>query len=850
MSDLTVEELLKYSEIEKLSKEDNQTDFTKLSLQEILLKWINSKLSLTQISNFSTDFQDSQKLLEIVKLTTNFDETEQISDQKTTLEIAEIILKFLKEKLKLKIEEITAEEINNGNETQILKVITNLFLNYHNHSSQDKNNQNLDYSNDDNDDDDKILDIEFVDSNFEDDMIFFNKDNFQNLAQFTNESIKTVFEITKIKHKLLALLPRIKEIAKILALETLNSFPKINEIVTENDLNLSQKLVFQSVVQIWNHYFQSEPPNASKIHLISEISRLSNQIEIDIVFQIKEKIENYFLEYNEALYREKETNIKFVLDSLFNQLLMNYHFSSCLSSLVSQLLIHNSCFESQNEELLSSLKVLLMTKLENIVIGSIDYDFVSNVMIELFYRIAFSSQINKIKTIIAESKKEAFGLTLRSVLDEKSSLGLKELVAKLIYERNELIHTKTETEIQTENMDYYNFGEKVRRSEEIMGKYFNLNHLEYFVALLDPNNCRDLIDTLSQTLFDFIEQFGVTIDFIRMVISQQILMTKGPEYLFRANDVSTKLISKYAVLYGKDYLIKTLSPTIKSICKSGLNFEIDSYVERDPMALKQNTENIRKYYYEISKAIFDSAHEAPKGFYILCEHIKTEICQRFSDSKDFLTPIGGFIFLRFFCPAILLPQSFGILDEEPSDSASRGLLLLSSILQNVASGKTFGTNREYMQPFNDDISANLKNREMFFTKLSNAEHIEKESFHVNKRAGFQNDLNVELLFDPNQILDLDPYTLANDFFTGIQSHFPDFCNDFCSTLGVSRLSSLTKFTNQIEKNDTQKMLYIIQFIENVFLDAKNKLKPDDTSQNQQNDSNTRKPSYQNLGKKK
>lgn len=46
--------------------------------------------------------------------------------------------------------------------------------------------------------------------------------------------------------------------------------------------------------------------------------------------------------------------------------------------------------------------------------------------------------------------------------------------------------------------------------------------------------------------------------------------------------------------------------------------------------------------------------------------------------------VGSFVFLRLFCAAIVSPQAYGLLDEEPSSEARRVLVLVSKILQNSA----------------------------------------------------------------------------------------------------------------------------------------------------------------------
>ena len=76
------------------------------------------------------------------------------------------------------------------------------------------------------------------------------------------------------------------------------------------------------------------------------------------------------------------------------------------------------------------------------------------------------------------------------------------------------------------------------------------------------------------------------------------------------------------------------------------------------------------------------------------------------DGKGY-TAVGGFLFLRLICPALVFPEKNNLL-ADPSASVSgegrRGLMLVSKALQNLANGKKF--REEYMDPLNEWFDAN------------------------------------------------------------------------------------------------------------------------------------------------
>jgi len=75
------------------------------------------------------------------------------------------------------------------------------------------------------------------------------------------------------------------------------------------------------------------------------------------------------------------------------------------------------------------------------------------------------------------------------------------------------------------------------------------------------------------------------------------------------------------------------------------------------------------------------------------------------------------MFLRFFCPAIVAPRNFGLVEDVPSQSLVRGLILVTKVLQNLANLQIF-QKEPYMMDMNGFIQANISTMEQLFDKYA------------------------------------------------------------------------------------------------------------------------------------
>lgn len=96
--------------------------------------------------------------------------------------------------------------------------------------------------------------------------------------------------------------------------------------------------------------------------------------------------------------------------------------------------------------------------------------------------------------------------------------------------------------------------------------------------------------------------------------------------------------------------------------------------------------------------------------------ISAAVKPRFQEAK--YTAVGSFIFLRFFCPAIVAPEADGLVSTPPSKELRRGLLLIAKVIQNLANNVLFGAKEPYMFGLNDFLTQNIYRVTTFLREIS------------------------------------------------------------------------------------------------------------------------------------
>ena len=133
--------------------------------------------------------------------------------------------------------------------------------------------------------------------------------------------------------------------------------------------------------------------------------------------------------------------------------------------------------------------------------------------------------------------------------------------------------------------------------------------------------------------------------------------------LFRGNTLLTKALDSHMRRLGKEYLEETLSEKMRDIAESDPDCEVDPHRVTDADDLQRNWRNLTALTENVWQAISASALRCPPELRIIMRRIRDCAEDRYGGFLRTVaySSVSGFLFLRFFCPAVLNPKLFGLL---------------------------------------------------------------------------------------------------------------------------------------------------------------------------------------------
>ncbi|RMD44719.1 hypothetical protein DV735_g240, partial [Chaetothyriales sp. CBS 134920] len=189
--------------------------------------------------------------------------------------------------------------------------------------------------------------------------------------------------------------------------------------------------------------------------------------------------------------------------------------------------------------------------------------------------------------------------------------------------------------------------------------------------------------------------------------------------LFRGNSLVTKALDAHMRRLGSDYLQSVLGKTIRNIVRRDPDCEVDPTRVKSSEQLERNWANLLQWTSAIWRDISRSASQCPPGLRLIFKHIRSCAEDRYGSFIRTVkyTSVSGFLFLRFFCPAILNPKLFGLLPEHVVDGTKRTFTLIAKSLNTLANMTRFGTKETWMEPMNKFLAASTNEFKLFIDNI-------------------------------------------------------------------------------------------------------------------------------------
>eukprot|EP00475_Leptophrys_vorax_P036837 TRINITY_DN62859_c0_g1_i2.p1 TRINITY_DN62859_c0_g1~~TRINITY_DN62859_c0_g1_i2.p1 ORF type:complete len:754 (-),score=190.32 TRINITY_DN62859_c0_g1_i2:38-2206(-) len=224
-------------------------------------------------------------------------------------------------------------------------------------------------------------------------------------------------------------------------------------------------------------------------------------------------------------------------------------------------------------------------------------------------------------------------------------------------------------------------------------------------------------EATAKALINVFDLMNCTRPFLKTVLEEVVKLTATAGILLRETTVQTRMLSYYIQIEGTMYIRSMLFTFVTEIVShEDLSFEVNTSKAGGDEQVIENSRLLRNFVERLLNRIISSISEAPDTLRVLAFYLREAAIQKFPESS--YSSVGGLMFLRFICPALLVPEEWGLVSSPPSPKPSRNLVLVAKILQNIGNGIEFGTKEDYMMCMNDTVKRYIPDVQKFFQEFS------------------------------------------------------------------------------------------------------------------------------------
>lgn len=203
-------------------------------------------------------------------------------------------------------------------------------------------------------------------------------------------------------------------------------------------------------------------------------------------------------------------------------------------------------------------------------------------------------------------------------------------------------------------------------------------------------------------------------------INRELSRSEDTAVLFRGDSLGIKSFDVFLSWIGHQYLVATLGPHVERVVREVLPCELQEAKLEKTDRLRENFQNFLNEATKLTSSIFNSDYEAPAEFCYLFGYLTQLVMEKFPYKLEVsVIAINGFLFLRFFVPAIISPTLHGLWEGDIPQRANSTLNLLARVIQKLANMNLFDREREpHLHLLNDFLRAQQKEISLFVGKLA------------------------------------------------------------------------------------------------------------------------------------
>eukprot|EP01122_Echinamoeba_exundans_P011438 TRINITY_DN4547_c0_g1_i2.p1 TRINITY_DN4547_c0_g1~~TRINITY_DN4547_c0_g1_i2.p1 ORF type:complete len:623 (+),score=77.39 TRINITY_DN4547_c0_g1_i2:64-1932(+) len=167
---------------------------------------------------------------------------------------------------------------------------------------------------------------------------------------------------------------------------------------------------------------------------------------------------------------------------------------------------------------------------------------------------------------------------------------------------------------------------------------------------------------------------------LNLLLADEVNTNVAQMLLFRSNNFNTYALSAFAKQVGQAWLRTIFQPVLEALSTHDeIQFDEDGYIlpssERPFCALLE----------EVMDRICASVSECPPQLRLICKNIRELLPAK--NKPEMFFHIASFLFLRVICPALLVPDEYGLLTSPLNHHRQRILVQLSKTIQSYCGQK-------------------------------------------------------------------------------------------------------------------------------------------------------------------